>query len=170
MMKKLFVISLLFIFGFIALAPETLAYHRNRRIVYRSNYYPAYYGTGYRNNCSPSYGASYRTYGSGYYARSYRSYGYPTYIRTYRSYESPYYTTGYRSYSSPYYRVAGTRYVNGYHRRNSRARAALSIGVPAAIGAGIGALLNGSKGAGIGALIGGGGGAAYYFTRRNRRY
>jgi hypothetical protein len=168
MMKKLFVISLLFIFGFIALAPETYAYHRNRRIAYRSNYYPAYYGTGYRNNCAPAYGARYRSYRSGYYARTYRTYSYPTYVRTYRTYNSPYYySSGYRT---PYYRVAGTRYDSPYRRRSSRTRALLTIGAPAAIGAGIGALFGGGKGAGIGALLGGGGGAAYYLTRRNRRY
>jgi hypothetical protein len=169
MMKKLFAISLLFIFGFIAAAPDTYAHHGNRRIVYRSNYYPAYYGTAYRNNCSP-YGSGYRNYRSTYYTRGYRTYGYPTYVRSYRSYSSPYYTTGYRSYRTPYYRVAGTRYVNPYYRRHSRTRALLTIGAPAAIGAGVGALLGGGKGAGIGALLGGGGGAAYYLVKRHRRY
>jgi preprotein translocase subunit SecG len=47
----------------------------------------------------------------------------------------------------------------------------LRIAAPAAVGAGIGALLGGKKGAGIGALFGGGGGAIYHLTRnRNRRY
>ena len=179
MMKKLFVISLLFIFGFIALAPDTLACHRHRRIAYRSNFYPTYYGAAYGNPtyygtaygnqyCSPYYGTG---YGSGYYTTSYRSYGYPTYVRTYRSYSYPYYATGYRSYrtySTPYYRVASTRYVSPYYQRHSRTRAILTVAAPAAIGAGIGALFGGGRGAGIGALLGGGGGAAYYLSRRHR--
>jgi hypothetical protein len=175
MMKKFFAISLLFIFGFIALAPETLAHHGGRRIYYRSNYSPAYYNTAYGNNCSRGYRSyrstyyttGYRTYGYPTYVRSYRSYGYPTYVRSYRSYSYPTYV---RSYGTPYYRVAGSRYTNSYYRRHSRTRALLTIGAPAAIGAGIGALLGGGKGAGIGALLGGGGGAAYYLTKRHRRY
>jgi len=46
----------------------------------------------------------------------------------------------------------------------------LTIGAPAAIGAGLGALFGGGKGAGVGALLGGGGGAAYYLIKHRRRY
>jgi hypothetical protein len=42
----------------------------------------------------------------------------------------------------------------------TKGKDALKIGVPAAAGAGIGALLGGKKGAGVGALIGGGAGTA----------
>jgi hypothetical protein len=46
----------------------------------------------------------------------------------------------------------------------------VTIIAPAAIGAGIGALVGGGKGAGIGALIGGGGGAAYYLLKNRRHH
>lgn len=52
--------------------------------------------------------------------------------------------------------------------RATKSRDALKIGVPAAGGAAIGALLGGKKGAGIGALIGGGGGTAVVLTTRGR--
>jgi len=45
---------------------------------------------------------------------------------------------------------------------------ALEIGVPAAAGAGIGALVGGKKGAGIGALVGGGGGTAVVLSTRGK--
>jgi len=77
-------------------------------------------------------------------------------------------------YYSPYgYRgVAGDRYYNDARRDGlgSTRRAILTVGAPAAIGAGLGAIVGGGKGAGIGALLGGGGGAAYYLLRhRDRR-
>lgn len=62
------------------------------------------------------------------------------------------------------------------YRRNgldSTGRAVLTVAAPAAIAAGVGALLDGKKGAAIGALLGGGGGAAYYLIRnrdRDRRW
>jgi hypothetical protein len=49
----------------------------------------------------------------------------------------------------------------GQRRRNSKLRTALQIAAPAAIGAGVGAMIGGKKGAGVGALLGGGGGAVY---------
>jgi len=88
----------------------------------------------------------------------------------------PYYgVAGQRFYSTPYSsRVAGTRYYGPYsdnRDRNSTRNAVLTVAGPAAVGAGVGAIMGGGKGAGIGALIGGGGGAVYYLLRnRNRRY
>lgn len=54
-------------------------------------------------------------------------------------------------------------------RLGPKARAAITIGSGTAIGAGVGALIKGKKGAAIGALLGGGGTAAAYLlkTRRN---
>ena len=95
--------------------------------------------------------------------------------RSYNAY--PYYgVAGQRYDASPYYngRVAGTRYYGPYREyrdRNSTRRAVLTVAGPAAVGAGVGAIMGGGKGAGIGALIGGGGGALYYLLRnRGRRY
>ena len=99
----------------------------------------------------------------------------------YRSayYGNPYYRTGY--YGRPYYRtayyrspyrysgVAGSRYY-ARRRGHSTRNMLLTIGAPAAIGAGLGALFGGGKGAGVGALLGGGGGAAYYYVKHRRRY
>jgi hypothetical protein len=45
----------------------------------------------------------------------------------------------------------------------------LTIAGPAAVGAGIGGIAKGGKGAGIGALLGGGGGALYYLLKHRRR-
>ncbi|MEK6286061.1 MAG: hypothetical protein AABO57_10005 [Acidobacteriota bacterium] len=99
-----------------------------------------------------------------------------------RYYAQPYYSgVGSRYYGQPYRSsVAGTRYYGqsydrGYYGRYDRGRStrnlALTVGAPAAIGAGIGALAGGGKGAGIGALVGGGGGALFYLlnNRRGRR-
>lgn len=88
----------------------------------------------------------------------------------------PYYGVAGQRYSAePYYgRVAGTRYYGPYREyrdRNSTRRAVLTVAGPAAVGAGVGAIMGGGKGAGVGALIGGGGGALYYLLRnRGRRY
>ena len=105
---------------------------------------------------------AYRTayYGSPYYRTSY--------YRT-SSYRTPYSRTAY--YRSPYRYsgVAGTRYY-AVRRGHSTRNMLLTIGAPAAIGAGLGALFGGGKGAGIGALLGGGGGAAYYYVKHRRRY
>jgi len=50
----------------------------------------------------------------------------------------------------------------------TKKRDALEIGVPAAGGAAIGALVGGKKGAGIGALVGGGGGTAVVLSTRGK--
>jgi hypothetical protein len=87
-----------------------------------------------------------------------------------RTYYSPYGYQG-RTYYSPYrYRsVAADRYYRS--RGHSTRDTILRIAGPAAVAAGVGALLGGKSGAGIGALLGGGGGAIYHLTRnRNRRY
>jgi hypothetical protein len=65
--------------------------------------------------------------------------------------------------------VAGDRYYAERSRGSSTKDLILTIAAPAAIGAGIGAIAGGKKGAGIGALLGGGGGAAYYLIKNRRR-
>ncbi len=50
-------------------------------------------------------------------------------------------------------------------RRSSKLKTALTIAAPAAIGAGVGAMVGGKKGAGVGALLGGGGGAMYHLIK-----
>ncbi len=99
----------------------------------------------------------------------------------YRSayYGNSVYRTGY--YSRPYYRtaayrtpyrysgVAGTRYYAVWRGHSTR-NMILTIAAPAAIGAGLGAVFGGKRGAGVGALLGGGGGAAYYLLKHRRRY
>jgi hypothetical protein len=98
--------------------------------------------------------------------------------RAYSSY--PYSgVAGQRYYAEPYYRGdVSTRYYGqpsyrsyrDYRGRNSTRNLALTVAGPAAVGAGVGAIVGGGKGAGVGALIGGGGGALYYLLRnRNRR-
>ena len=81
----------------------------------------------------------------------------------------PYYGVAGQRYSQPYNGgVAGTRYYGPYREyrdRNSTKRAVMTVAGPAAVGAGVGAIMGGGKGAGIGALIGGGGGALYYLLR-----
>jgi len=141
MLKKTGAIVLAVTFLSLSIAPETLAWHRHRRVVY------------YR----PAAVTYYTPYGARYYSQ-------------------PYYRT---AYYTPYRGVAGTRYYStgsryygrSYYRGHSTRNMLLTIGAPAAIGAGIGAIARGGKGAGIGALIGGGGGALYYLLKhRNRRY
>jgi hypothetical protein len=75
-----------------------------------------------------------------------------------------------RGYTTPRYyrpkvRVAGERYYAEPRRSHAKRNMFLTIGGPAAIGAGIGAIARGGKGAGIGALLGGGGGALYYLVK-----
>ena len=105
-------------------------------------------------------------------ARSYSAYPYSG-VAGQRYYSSPYYNGGVTRYYGQS-RVAGTRYYGPYREyrdRNSTRRAVLTVAGPAAVGAGVGAIMGGGKGAGIGALIGGGGGAVYYLLRnRGRRY
>ena len=68
-------------------------------------------------------------------------------------------------YGQPYSGVAGDRYYRWNEGSGSTSRAVLTVAAPAAVGAGVGAILGGGKGAGIGALLGGGGGAFYYLLR-----
>ena len=104
-------------------------------------------------------------YRSAYYGNSYYRTGY------YRTgyYRRPHYRVA--SYRTPYgyCGVAGTRYYTA-RRGHSTRNMLLTIGAPAAIGAGLGALLGGKRGALGGALLGGGGGAAYYLIKHRRRY
>lgn len=65
--------------------------------------------------------------------------------------------------------VAGDRYYAQRKSGSSTKDLILTIAAPAAIGAGIGAIAGGKKGAGIGALLGGGGGAAYYLIKNRRK-
>lgn len=98
--------------------------------------------------------------------------------RSYNSYPSRG-VAGQRYYAEPYYRGgantryygADTRYYGGrnYRDRNSTRDAILTVAAPAAVGAGIGAIVDGGKGAGVGALIGGGGGALFYLLKHQRR-
>jgi hypothetical protein len=73
----------------------------------------------------------------------------------------------YRHPQRVYYRSTPVR---SKRRGSSKLKTALTIAAPAAIGAGVGALVGGKKGAGVGALLGGGGGAVYHlFKDRDRR-
>lgn len=82
-----------------------------------------------------------------------------------------------RTYYNPYYAnrdrrgVYNNRFYRGRDRRGigSTGRAALTVAAPAAIAAGVGAIVGGTKGAAVGALLGGGGGAAYYLLKNRRR-
>lgn len=65
--------------------------------------------------------------------------------------------------------VAGDRYYAQRKSGSSTKDLILTIAAPAAIGAGIGGIAGGKKGAGIGALLGGGGGAAYYLLKNRRK-
>ena len=146
MLKRSAAIVLAVTFLSLAIAPETLACHRNRR-------------AGYYRPAATSY---------------YSPYAYSGVAGT-RYYSQPYYRSvrGTQYYSQPYYRgVAGTRYYGQpYYRGHSTRNLALTVAAPAAIGAGIGAIAGGGKGAGIGALVGGGGGALFYLLKhRSRRY
>jgi hypothetical protein len=163
MLKRSAAIVLAIAFLSLAIAPEALACHRNRRASYyrpvASSYYSPYAYSGVA--------------GTRYYSQPYYS-G----VRRTQYYSQPYYggVRGSQYYSQPYYRgVAGTRYYGqsyyGDYRRRSTRNLALTVAAPAAIGAGIGAIAGGGKGAGIGALVGGGGGALFYLLKnRSRRY
>jgi hypothetical protein len=140
MFKKIASLLLAVVFIALTVAPDALACNR-RRSRASSNY------NGYRYNNYNAY-----RYNNG-------SYGYNTY--------SPY---RYNGVASDRYYYQGRNYYQG--RRSgigSTGRALLTVGAPAAIGAGVGALLNGKKGAAVGALLGGGGGAAYYLLRHRSR-
>ena len=62
-------------------------------------------------------------------------------------------------------RSYASRPVYYERKRSSKLKTALTIAAPAAIGAGVGALVGGKKGAGVGALFGGGGGALYHLFK-----
>lgn len=148
MLKRTGAIFLVVAFLSLAIAPETLAWHRNRRGIYyrpvTTYYRPATY---------------YRP------VRHYRP------VRYYRSYGYPYSGVAGVRYSRPYYAGRSGYYGQRYYRRHSTRNLVLTIAGPAAVGAGVGALAGGRKGAGIGALVGGGGGALFYLLRhRGRRY
>lgn len=150
MLKRTAAIVLAVIFLSLAIAPETLAQR------------------GRRGGCDRTASTYYRSSGFGRVAGT-RYYSQPYYGNTY---SQPYYATnvGNRYIGRQYYgnRYDGQSYYRG--RRNSTRNLALTIGAPAAIGAGIGAIAGGGKGAGIGALVGGGGGALYYLLKsRGRR-
>lgn len=139
MSKRIPAIVLAVAFISLALAPETFAQR-------------------YRRDCDRSY------------ARSYSSYPYRA-VAGQRYYATPYYNG---VATSRYYGQSdyGRRYYGrDYYRRDrhSTRNAILSVGVPAAVGAGIGAITAGGKGAGLGALIGGGGGALVYALRNRGR-
>lgn len=143
MLKRFTVMTILVALLSLAVAPDTFACHRHRRAVaYRSAY---------------SGNSVYRT---GYYPSSYYRTGY---------YSRPHYRTA--AYRTPYRYsgVAGTRYY-AVRRGHSTRNMILTIAAPAAIGAGLGAVFGGKRGAGVGALLGGGGGAAYYLLKHRRRY
>lgn len=95
--------------------------------------------------------------------------------RSYSSYPSRG-VAGQRYYAEPYYRGgSGTgyyaqRYNRDYRRGGHSTRdAVLTVAAPAAVGAGVGAIMGGQKGAGVGALLGGGGGALFYLLKNRGR-
>ena len=69
----------------------------------------------------------------------------------------------YRTVTRPVYHS----YVSTQPHHSSKLKKVLTIAAPAAVGAGLGALFGGKKGAGVGALLGGGGGAFYLLSRRH---
>ena len=86
-----------------------------------------------------------------------------------RTYYNPYYENAYRGRFNN--RFNDRRYSGERNRRGigSTGRAVLTVAAPAAIAAGVGAIVGGKKGAVVGALLGGGGGAAYYLLKNRRR-
>jgi hypothetical protein len=152
MSKRIAAIVLAVTFLSLAVAPDTLAqrYSRDRNRSINTRYYGSY----------PS-----------------------RVVAGQRYYSEPYYQggAGTRYYAQPNYRsVQGTRYYGqsynrdyrdyrGYRGRNSTRDTVLTVVGPAAVGAGIGAIVGGGKGAGVGALIGGGGGALFYLLKNRGR-
>lgn len=155
MLAKKVIATVLFVGILLVAAPTTLAGHGRGRAVGR-NYYRHYED---RND----YWRAARFRGDRHdYWRAAR----------FRSDRNDYWRAArFRDSRNDYWR--GGRFRDG--RRDYRGglgstgRALLTVGAPAAVGAGIGALLDGKKGAAIGALLGGGGGAAYYLIRNRRR-
>jgi hypothetical protein len=91
-----------------------------------------------------------------------------------RTYYNPYYANANRGRFNERFsdrRYFGRRYSGERNRRGigSTGRAVLTVAAPAAIAAGVGAIVGGKKGAVVGALLGGGGGAAYYLLKNRRR-
>ena len=86
-----------------------------------------------------------------------------------RTYYNPYYASSYRGRFNDRFndrryfgrRNFGRRNFGERNRRGigSTGRAVLTVAAPAAIAAGVGAIVGGKKGAAVGALLGGGGGA-----------
>lgn len=142
MFKKIAVALMTLSFISLTAVPDAFAGpHRHRRNRVASHQ-AAHYG-----------GGQYRAY---YGAQPYYGapYGHQTSVR--RGYSGPY-----RGYAAPYH---------GHRRRSSTGRVILTTVVPAAAGAGVGALVGGKKGALIGALLGGGGGVAYNLIKRRNRH
>ncbi|HVF90443.1 MAG TPA: hypothetical protein VNH22_10275 [Blastocatellia bacterium] len=151
--RKSMAMVLTFSFLFLTIAPASFAGDCNRRNrgrgVIGRNYYNSSYSTPYR---SAYYGSS--PYRSAYYGSS--------------PYRSAYYgSSGYQG--RRYFGRDGRRFDRNRGGLGSTGRALLTVGAPAAVGAGVGALLSGKKGALVGALLGGGGGAAYYLVKRRDR-
>lgn len=147
MSKRIAAIVLAVTFLSLAVAPETLA-QRSRRDSNRS--------------------VNTRSYSS------YPSRG----VAGQRYYAEPYYRGGAGSgyNAQPSYRGgAGSSYYGQSYNRDYRGgghstrNAILTVAAPAAVGAGVGAILGGQKGAGVGALLGGGGGALFYLLKHNGR-
>lgn len=138
--RKSTAVVITFALLFLTIAPEAFGNHRDRR--YRGR------GVVARTFYSPTY------YGSGYYG------------------SNPYRSSYFRSSSfrdRRFFARDGRRFNRDRGGLGSTGRAILTVGAPAAIGAGIGALLSGKKGAAVGALLGGGGGAAYYLIKKRDR-
>jgi hypothetical protein len=92
-----------------------------------------------------------------------------------RAYYNPYYANRNRSFFANRNRSDFRRGRSFYRERDRRGvgstgRAVLTVAAPAAVAAGVGAIVAGKKGAAVGALLGGGGGAAYYLLKNRRRY
>ena len=138
--RKSIAALLTFAFLFLIISPDSFADHRGRRS--RSRFVSG------RTYYRPAY------YGTSYYG------AYP--------YQSNYYrSSSFRN--RRFFDRDGRRFRRDRGGLGSTGRALLTIGAPAAIGAGVGALLSGKKGAAVGALLGGGGGAAYYLIKRRDR-
>jgi hypothetical protein len=152
MLKRSAAIVLAVAFLSLAIAPETLAQQRGRR--------------GGCDRTATSYSqSSYRGDDrSRYYAQPYSSGVAGTRYYSESNYRG---TTGTRYYDNGGY--YGDRYYGDRYNNHSTRNLVLSVAAPAAVGAGIGAIVDGGKGAGIGALIGGGGGALVYLLEHKGR-
>lgn len=141
--RKSIAVVLTFAFLFLVAAPVSFAGNCNRR--------------------NRGRGVAGRTYYNQYYSAPYRSAYYGS-----SPYRSAYYgSSGFRD--RRFFDRGGRRFDRNRGGLGSTGRALLTIGAPAAVGAGVGALLSGKKGAAVGALLGGGGGAAYYLIKRRDR-